>query len=533
MTYVSALFRPDDGEAPAVGQTVTPAPVEPSKWDQFTGWAGTFAGQHTTAITTAVIAALVLFIVVALVRRRRLPSGVNMNGNTGRKTMVAVAASIASTFTIYSMWRVFEHQLHITNDLLRIALCGVFEIAMVSSALNSRAFRLKWAADEKAEQARREKVLAVDPSATFVDEKKPVDVDGIAVWVIAFLSGLWIVGDSTTPVAAGVGFVVPILAAWLWERLIAAELRTFTRAVKKRSIVLRISLERVLVALRLAEPSGRGVDEVERARRRTAFTVAAFRLHTRLADNARAWRVTIARWRLRRAGIAIMRQFGVAELTAARADVATLYGIENATSPDAVAGLTPWRASGVIDGTATSVTPPPSGRQAVTNTVTPVEAPPVTDVTPTVARPATGVRHVPAPRREVARKSAVTDAQTGATASDGTRVRPLSRDLIDEQFRSWTVEQVEAYAASRARAALTETGNKTTSMREYFLTCLALGVEPTGSAMARAVDAAGSLGRTKAKEWHGELAVDDAEQVLRDALARVAAERAAGGDDRG
>ncbi|MFI6228656.1 hypothetical protein ACIBCR_15245 [Micromonospora echinospora] len=113
------------------------------------------------------------------------------------------------------------------------------------------------------------------------------------------------------------------------------------------------------------------------------------------------------------------------------------------------------------------------------------------------------------------------------------KVRPLSRDLIDARFRDWTVEQIEEYAAERARAVAAETGNKTAGMREYFLACLALGVDPKGSVMARVVGIKGEgLGRSKAKQWHGELAVADAEQVLRDAHATIAAEVAAGGDGR-
>lgn len=120
------------------------------------------------------------------------------------------------------------------------------------------------------------------------------------------------------------------------------------------------------------------------------------------------------------------------------------------------------------------------------------------------------------------------------TATDTTgKVRPLSRDLIDARFRDWTVEQIEEYAAERARAVADETGNKTAGMREYFLACLALGVDPKGTVMARVVGIKGEgLGRSKAKLWHGELAVADAEQVLRDAHASILAEIAAGGDGR-
>ncbi|MDG4792040.1 DUF2637 domain-containing protein [Micromonospora sp. WMMD1102] len=70
MTYESALFRPDDGEAPAVG-TVTP-PVEPGMWGQFAGWLDSIPALVWLAL------AAVLFVAL-LVMRYRLNKARNAN----------------------------------------------------------------------------------------------------------------------------------------------------------------------------------------------------------------------------------------------------------------------------------------------------------------------------------------------------------------------------------------------------------------------------------------------------------------------
>lgn len=520
MTIQTALLRPDTGEAAPTGPRPTPAVAEPSWLDRATGWADAIP----TGAWAALAAVILGFVAYRAIRNRRVRTSAKSD-----KLMTFFGAAVATGVVGTGMWAFFGDTLGITNPWLRAALFAFFEIAMLASALRSRRFRLDRAAAQVAEADRRARVLAVDPDAKFDDNSsREMDVDGVAVWILALLSGTLAATHEHTAGAVGLRLVAPLIAAWLWERGLAGELRQFRRPGVGRKVHWRITPERVAVWLRIAEGSGRAVNEVERARLRTAFTIAAFRLHTRLADGARPWRVSVARWRLRRAGIAIMRKFGVTELTAARADVATLYGIEEATSPDAVAGLTPWQTGRVIDGTVTDAQVTARPKMAVTAAkVSPVTPPPAE---PDTATPA--VRHVPAPRREVTPTPAAEADATTSPTGDDTRVRPLSRDLIDAEFRTWTADQVAEYATKRAQQVVAETSNKTAGMREYFLTCLALGVEPTGSGMARAVDAAGSLGRTQAKKWHGELTVDDAEQVLRDAAKRIAAELAAGGDGR-
>lgn len=552
MTEQLALI-PDPGEP---RHPHVPAPAVEGSWVDTA--LSVAASYRPVAIAAAIALAtlVILWAVNRLIRRikgEKSPA-VQFGGNKLRKVLVYLAASIGSGFTITSMWNAFDHKLHIDNIFVRIVLCAVFEIMILASAVNSRAFRIKRAAEHDDREEARKAAGETDKPTV---EQREIDVDGIATWVFAVVSAWICYSDSTNSVEAAMRGFLPIGVAWMWERAIAADLRTFTRTVRSKKINLRISTERILVFLRLAEPTGRDVSDVDRARYRSAFTVAAFKLHTRRADEAWQWRIDFARWRLRRAGLAIMKRSGVAELMAAQKDVATLYGIEDFTAPDAVEHLAAWKPR-VIDGTVTDdgdgqpvtseattvtgdvldgevVTEPSSPVTAVTVTspVTPVPvsedrypspvAPTVT-VTPSPSRTVTSEGDAPAtttvtpsPRRAV-------------TSGRNVKVAPLSRDLIDAQFRSWSRDQIEDYAAQRAKQAVADSGKKVDGLREYFLTCLALGIDPVGAQMARAIDASEGLARKNTPKWYGELAVADAEQILMDAHNRLLAEMSSNGD---
>ena len=101
-------------------------------------------------------------------------------------------------------------------------------------------------------------------------------VDGVAMWagagVSAFLSCL----AATTIAEALFRLVPPLAAAWLWERTLVAERRR-SRERGPRQIQWRISPERILVRLNLAEPTGRTLGDVAAQRRITQVALAAER----------------------------------------------------------------------------------------------------------------------------------------------------------------------------------------------------------------------------------------------------------------
>ncbi|QKW17386.1 hypothetical protein [Verrucosispora sp. NA02020] len=316
-------------------------------------------------------------------------------------------------------------------------------------------------------------------------------------------------------------------------------------------------VRKVAVLLGLAEPASIAVTEVATQRRIDRLSRLLDQFHAVTADTnpgrmKRAYITYLGR-RVTRRTQAACKYINLAEDPQVRAmllrRLAVVRGIVSATKPDAVTGDA-WaevthmptgdadRRRHIIDVDVTSDTGATATRHPVTDTDAP-KVTPLPAATPTrqpSPRPTVTIPVTPDSSAAVADTPTVTapgTAVTRAVTVTNGKVQPLARHLIDAQVQTWTVEQIEEYAAERARTVAADTGNKTSGMREYFLTCLALGVEPKGSLMARVVGIRGEgLGRAKAKQWHGELALDDAEQILRDAHDRVTAELADGGDGR-
>jgi hypothetical protein len=123
-------------------------------------------------------------------------------------------------------------------------------------------------------------------------------VDGIAMWVGAGTSALLASTASSSIAEALFRLVPPLAAAWMWERTLVTERRR-RQEHRKRQINWRISPERVLVRLGLAEPSGRTVGDVAAQRRITQVAFAAERAAILDADGAGLRRCRRADRRLR------------------------------------------------------------------------------------------------------------------------------------------------------------------------------------------------------------------------------------------
>ncbi len=300
------------------------------------------------------------------------------------KFLTFLAAGVATGVVSTGMWKFFGDVLHIANPFARVALFAFFEIAMLASAFRSRRFRLDRAAKRETHPDH------VDPR---------IDVDGIAVWVLATLSGLFASADEPTTTGKLVRVVAPLLAAWMWERGLAGELMQFTRSGNRPN--MRITTERVLVWLRLAEPAAQEVGAVDRKRRVAQFARTAYRLHMLTDNDSKNWlatlRVAWLRWRLRRQTEAANEHLKLATdsvlLGEVRAQLALLYGVEAGTSRDAVRDLTPLRPPTRLAIAATpyvAPTTPPLGE-------CPGEVEPATgDANPDASEPANDVATDPA-----------------------------------------------------------------------------------------------------------------------------------------
>jgi hypothetical protein len=231
------------------------------------------------------------------------------------RLLVVIAALIATSVTAAGMWRYFEDVFKIENVWLRAAMFAFIEIAMLTEALLARRYRL-------ANEGRR-------------------NADAYAVWALALLSGFLAATDARDWREALGRFAPPLVAAWLWERFLAAEIDA--AAPERNRIHWRISTERVAVWLRLADATEQDTTVVDRHRRLAG--IATLRFH--LEHRNDLWNfLTFTEWRYRRAVIQANRLLDMATDPAVVRELqgmtAVLYGLLEATGADAVQGMAPW-----------------------------------------------------------------------------------------------------------------------------------------------------------------------------------------------
>lgn len=165
-------------------------------------------------------------------------------------------------------------------------------------------------------------------------------VDGIAVWVVTVLSGLFAAMEADELEVRLFRLAMPLLAAWLWERGMAIE----RRHAGGSTIHWRFTLERVLVWLRIAEPTGRTASEVDAHRRLTRVAKAAARVRALRTSGAAEWRVALAQGRLERATRAAVVHAGLAQdPERQRALLAQLGSLYNADELVNLTPTAPWQ----------------------------------------------------------------------------------------------------------------------------------------------------------------------------------------------
>ncbi|WP_378786644.1 hypothetical protein ACFMQL_20690 [Nonomuraea fastidiosa] len=158
--------------------------------------------------------------------------------------LTIVAASIATGVSAQGMWR-FSGDVLGLDGPLRLLLFAFIEVAIITSAV----------------RARRN-----------MRENYSAGLDGIAVWALTCLTAVLSSMDARTLPEAVFRLAAPLVAAWLWERGMAIE-RHRIRGTGR--INWRITPERMLVRLGLAETRDRTAQEVDAHRRLTRVALAA------------------------------------------------------------------------------------------------------------------------------------------------------------------------------------------------------------------------------------------------------------------
>nr|BFE81745.1 hypothetical protein GCM10020093_043460 [Planobispora longispora] len=158
--------------------------------------------------------------------------------------LTIVAASIATGVSAQGMWR-FSSDVLGFDGPLRLLLFAFIEVAVITSAVRAR-------------RNMRENFSA--------------GIDGIAVWALTGLTAVLSSMDARSPAEAVFRLAAPLVAAWLWERGMAIERHRITG---RGRIHWRLTPERMLVRIGLAEVSDRTASEVDAHRRLTRVALAA------------------------------------------------------------------------------------------------------------------------------------------------------------------------------------------------------------------------------------------------------------------
>jgi hypothetical protein len=412
--------------------------------------------------------------------------------------LTVIAAALATMVSASGMWKFFTDILG--ESPLRIAFFAYIEVALFASALLARARLLR------------------EP------EKGTTGADGIAVWVLAALTASLSGLDAASFREMCLRLAAPLVAAWMWERALAAE-----RSVRLGSTMSRIhwaiTIERTLVWLRLAEAHGRDVSEIDRARRRAQLGRARLRLHLLQNKKAATWRIRRAHNRVIRQAMHAAEHVGLADIAHAADErqamqmyMATIYGVVEATTPEAVARFNAWHLDNAVT---TSASPPDASSPADTPEPTepdPATTAPAEDTTPITIEADTVTASGPSPdsaTEHPANQLAApeTDAREEAAEKSYSRRRTVQNPQQAERHEQppWPAT---AYRTPKETGDLNKPGDDdeanrsaVAEMRHFWDNEIAHGRVPTGAELSRAagVPPTTGLGRRKRREWEADL----------------------------
>ncbi|SDT13589.1 hypothetical protein [Actinoplanes derwentensis] len=447
--------------------------------------------NHKLVVSAAFLTGLGLILLVTHRIRRRAEHRLTL---LVANILTVIAAALATMVSASGMWKFFTDILG--QSPLRIVFFAYIEVALFASALLARARLLR------------------EP------EKGTTGVDGVAVWVFAGLTAGLSALDASSFRELCLRLAAPPVAAWMWERALAAE-RSVRLGRTMSSIHWTVTVERILVWLRLAEAQDRDVTEVDRARRRARLGRARLRLYTLQNKKAATWRIRRAHNRVIRHAMHAAEHIGLAdfpgtadEREAMQIYMATLYGVVDATSPEAVARFNAWRLS-------TSNAPTPT---ASTGLGPAAVAPGGPEMIAT-AKPAR--QPVPPSPADLPSETAA-EGESPQQPHDEFRLGPGGGEEMQRDHNSarWPGEHPGAAGRSEPWTAAPHdpyddpdedhdehSGDEeadrsaVAAMRRFWDSEIAQGRVPTGAELSRAtgVPPSTGLGRRKRREWEVDL----------------------------
>lgn len=276
--------------------------------------------RHPAAV--AVIAAAFLaamFIAWRVARRIAAAARTTLRGRQAEDLLTVLAAGMATAVAANGMWRFFGTVLHFTGAE-RVTMFAFLELAVVTCAFRARRNMRSFGS---------------------------AGAEGIAVWILSGLSAVFSAIDARSGAEAVFRLAPPLVASWLWHRAMSLE----HRRSSGRVIHWRLTAERILVWLGVAEPSARAAGDVDAHRRIARLARAAKQLRELRAAGARAGRQERARRRLDKAMEGAVEHAGLAA-DPARQDqmLSQLAALNAAVALADLASEAPWdrRAAGTV-----------------------------------------------------------------------------------------------------------------------------------------------------------------------------------------
>lgn len=235
-------------------------------------------------------------------------------------TLVVAAWLAATTLAVEGAWAFFGDTLHLAL-IPRCAAFAVFEISAVACAV----------------MARRRRIDDID--------SRWGGTAGVAVWVFAAVSGVLSASHEVIWWGEVARFAAPLMSAFLFDLLTSGEQGDARQRAghKRKRINFKLSPERVLVRLGLADGSDRTAEDAARDRAIARVATLCHRAQLALAGKNRVHAETA----YRRALEAANERFGLARddklMAQLRTSIALLDGAMDMTSTEAIANSSnPW-----------------------------------------------------------------------------------------------------------------------------------------------------------------------------------------------
>lgn len=409
-------------------------------------------------------------------------------------------ATIATGVSAEGMWR-FTRDVLLLEGPLQIALFAFIELSMVTEAV----------------RARRN-----------MREHGSAGLDGIAVWALACLTAVLSSMDARQPAEAVFRLASPLVAAWMWERGMRLERRRLRGTTR---VHWRITPERVLVWLRLADARDRTASEVDAVRRLKKVALAAKNvhqlheagggdpksvgkavakrdamlnravLHTDLATNPRTQAMLLDLTTTLGGGEDLTDLLAAAQAPWRQLDHPAITGQKRLSEAARLAVETQKLSESVLQGRDpdSAATIKMLASMLMGQRIPPPGSATSGQVSPTVADLVAGrvsLRAVPSPLNGTANATPDdTSAATGDPVAD--EVADLDAEEVLRQLREEPDDDSDDTATATASA--------TETMWRYWQSAIAKNEVPTGADLAREGGCVESYGRRKRNEWLAQL----------------------------